>query len=174
MPQLIGGQPASARPNPDHFLLWSPGKMIFEHLLVATDFSESARGALDLAVEMSRKFEADLTLVHCWEAPSYSYGGGLYVPVDLVTPIERSAHRCLEEALTELKKRAPTAKSVLRSGSAWQEILVVAREIHADLIVVGTHGRRGLDRVLLGSVAEKVVRMAHVPVLTVHGPGVAK
>jgi nucleotide-binding universal stress UspA family protein len=143
--------------------------MTLAKILVATDFSESARPALDLAVEMARKFEADLTLVHCWEAPSYSYGGGLYVPVDLITPIEKGASRALEEALTELKKRLPAAKGMLRSGSAWEEILAAATEIHADLIVVGTHGRRGLNRMLLGSVAEKVVRMARVPVLSVHG-----
>jgi len=142
--------------------------MSFGQILVATDFGDSARCALDLAVEMSRKFEAQLTLVHCWEAPTYSYGGGLYVPVDLVTPIEKAATLALEEALSELKKRVPSAKSVLRSGGAWEEILVAAREIRADLIVVGTHGRRGLNRALLGSVAEKIVRMAEVPVLTVH------
>jgi nucleotide-binding universal stress UspA family protein len=155
--------------NPAWFLL-TPLHMIFGHVLIATDFTESAQCALDLAVAMAHKFEADLTLVHCWEAPSYAYGGGLYVPVDLITPIERGASRALEDALTELKKRVPKAKSVLRSGTAWEEILVAAAAIQADLIVVGTHGRRGLNRALLGSVAEKVVRMAEVPVLTVHGP----
>jgi nucleotide-binding universal stress UspA family protein len=142
--------------------------MTFGHILMATDFTDSAECALDLAVEMSQKFKAELTLAHCWEAPSYAYGGGLYVPVDLVTPIEQGARRALEAALIALKKRVPTAKSVLRSGSAWEEILVAARDLRADLIVVGTHGRRGLSRALLGSVAEKVVRMAEVPVLTVH------
>jgi nucleotide-binding universal stress UspA family protein len=143
--------------------------MSFKCIIVATDFSESAQCAVDLAIEMAQKFEASLTLVHCWEAPSYVYGGGLYVSADFVTPIERAANRCLEEALTELKKRVPGATSVLRSGGAWEEILVAAAEAHAELIVVGTHGRRGLNRALLGSVAEKVVRMAKLPVLTVHG-----
>jgi nucleotide-binding universal stress UspA family protein len=144
--------------------------MIFEHILVATDFSESAQKALDLAVDLSKNFGAEITLVHCWEAPTYSYGGGMYVGVDVVTPIETSASGCLEEALVLLQKRMPAAKSVLRCGPAWEEILLAGAEIQADLIVVGTHGRRGLNRALLGSVAEKVVRMAEVPVLTVHGP----
>jgi nucleotide-binding universal stress UspA family protein len=143
--------------------------MSFGHILVASDFSDSAQRALDLALEMARKFEAHLTLVHCWEAPSYSYGGGLYVPVDLITPIEEGANRALEAALAELRKRFPTAKGMLRSGSAWEEIIAAASEVHADLIVLGTHGRRGLNRMLLGSVAEKVVRMAEVPVLTARG-----
>jgi universal stress protein A len=158
---------------PAWFLL-SWVSMTFRHILVATDFSESAQRALELAIEMAGKFEADLTLLHCWEAPSYSYGGGLYVPVDLITPIEKGAVRALAEALIELKKRVPAAKSMLRSGSPWEEILAAARELPADLIVVGTHGRRGLNRMLLGSVAEKIVRMAEVPVLSVHGSLEAK
>ena len=143
--------------------------MSFERIVVATDFSEPAQCAVDLAIEMAHKFNAGLTLVHCWEAPSYSYGGGLYASVDAITPIEQAASRCLEEALTELKTRVPEATSMLRSGQAWEEILLAAAEAHADLIVVGTHGRRGLTRALLGSVAERVVRMAQLPVLTVHG-----
>ena len=143
--------------------------MSFKRILVATDFSESAQCAVNLALEMSQKFEAGLILVHCWEAPSYSYGGGLYASVDVITPIEHAASRCLEHALAELNTRAPAATSMLRAGAAWEEILLTAAEVHADLIVVGTHGRRGLSRALLGSVAERVVRMAQLPVLTVHG-----
>jgi nucleotide-binding universal stress UspA family protein len=143
--------------------------MSFKRIVVATDFSESAQCAVNLAIELSQKFNAGLTLVHCWEAPTYAYGGGLYASVDVITPIERAASRCLEEALIELKTCVPEAASMLRSGPAWEEILLAAAEAHADLIVVGTHGRRGLTRALLGSVAERVVRMAQLPVLTVHG-----
>ena len=148
--------------------------MTFKHILVATDFGEPAQRALDLAVELARTFDARLTLVHSWEAPSYSYGGALYLPVDLITPIEQAARKHLEGALTELQQRVPNAKSVLRAGAAWQEVLAAASEVQADLIVLGTHGRRGLNRALLGSVAEKVVRMAEVPVLTVHDKGEKK
>lgn len=148
--------------------------MLSKQILVATDFSDCARSALDLAVELALKLDAGLTLVHSWEAPTYSYGGGLYVPVDLITPIEQGATKALGEALVTLQQRLPQAKSTLRNGPAWQEILAAAVEAHADLIVVGTHGRQGLSRALLGSVAEKVVRMARVPVLTVHGDRAAK
>ena len=144
--------------------------MSFERILVATDFSECAQCAIDLALDMAHKFDARLVLVHCWEAPSYAYGGGLYASVDAITPIERAANRCLEQALDELKLSAPDATSLLRSGVAWEEILLAAAESRADLIVLGTHGRRGLSRALLGSVAERVVRMARLPVLTVHAP----
>jgi len=144
--------------------------MTFNKILVATDFSDCSQRALDLAVELALKFESELVLVHSWEAPAYSYGGGLYLPVDLVTPIEQAATAQLEKTLSELRQRLPRAVSRLRSGSAWQEVLDVASAVHADLIVLGTHGRQGLTRALLGSVAEKVVRLAAVPVLTVHGP----
>ena len=143
--------------------------MSFDRILVATDFGSSAEQALELALSLAEKFGSELTLVHTWEAPNYSYAAGLYLPVDVVAPIERAAAARLEEAVTQLKLRFPAAKSLLRAGVAWEEVLGAATQIKADLIVMGTHGRRGLERALIGSVAEKVVRMARVPVLTTHG-----
>lgn len=143
--------------------------MSFKRIVVATDFSETSERALDLGLEVAQKFDAELTLVHTWEAPSYSYGGGVFLPVDLVTPIEHAAAAQLEKAHSALKLRFPRAKSMLRTGPAWEEVLNAAAQLQADLLVLGTHGRRGLSRALLGSVAERVVRMATIPVLTVHG-----
>jgi nucleotide-binding universal stress UspA family protein len=148
--------------------------MSFKKIVVATDFSETSQRALELALEIAEKFAAELTLVHSWEAPTYSYGGGVFLPVDLVTPIEQAAVAQLDKALTELKVRMPGAKSMLRTGLAWEEVLAAAAQLHADLLVLGTHGRRGMSRALLGSVAEKVVRLAPIPVLTVHGLPAAK
>jgi nucleotide-binding universal stress UspA family protein len=143
--------------------------MPFKHIVVATDFGECSERALDLALELASKFESELTLIHSWEAPAYA--GGLYMAVDIVTPIEEAAVAELDRATVELKLRMPNAKSMIRSGPAWEEIIAAATLLHSDLIVLGTHGRRGLNRALIGSVAEKVVRMATVPVLTVHaGP----
>ena len=107
--------------------------------------------------------------MHTWEAPSYAYSSGLYVTVDMVTPIAEAANTHLERAFAELKRRVPSAKCMLRTGPAWEEILAAATQVHADLIVLGTHGRRGVSRALLGSVAERVVRLAEVPVLIAHG-----
>jgi nucleotide-binding universal stress UspA family protein len=143
--------------------------MPFERILVATDFRDSSAQALELALLMAEKFGSELTLVHSWEAPNYSYAAGLYLPADVLGPIERAAAARLEEATTQLKVRHPKAKSLLRVGAPWEEVLGAAKDVKADLIVMGTHGRRGIGRALLGSVAEKVVRMARVPVLTVHG-----
>ena len=143
--------------------------MSFQRILVATDFSDSSQQALEYALRIAEKFGSELTLVHSWEAPNYSYATDLYLPVDSSAPIERAAVARLEQATTDLKTRFPGVKSLLRAGSPWQQVLGAATDVDADLIVMGTHGRRGLERALLGSVAEKVVRMARVPVLTVHG-----
>ena len=143
--------------------------MSFERILVATDFSDSSERALELAIGIAEQFDSELTLVHSWEAPNYSYAAGVFAPVDLVSPIERAAVARLEDATTKLKARFPKAKSLLRAGVPWEAVLDSATQAKADLIVMGTHGRRGLERALLGSVAEKVVRMSPVPVLTVHG-----
>lgn len=142
--------------------------MGFKHILVATDFSACAERASELALELAQKFDAQLTLVHAWEVPTYGYAGDLYFPTDLETPLENAARTELVRAREALQAKWPRTTAVLRMGAPWQEILLVVEETHSDLIVLGTHGRRGLSRVLLGSVAERVVRLATVPVLTVH------
>ena len=143
--------------------------MELKHILVATDFSNCSKHALDVAVDLAQAFDAELTLFHAWEIPSYSYGGELYIPGDLVTPIEEAAKAQLERAKQALAARYAKTTAMLRSGQPWEEVLSAAEASHADLIVIGTHGRRGLRRALLGSVAEKVVRTSAVPVLTVRG-----
>jgi nucleotide-binding universal stress UspA family protein len=142
--------------------------MTFRHILVATDFGESARYALDVGVELAQTFGAQLTLAHSWEVAFYAYAGPPYIPGELAGPIQQAATAQLERAMRDLQQRLARATSLLSCGSPWSEILAAAERVHADLIVTGTHGRRALSRALLGSVAEKVVRMATVPVLTVH------
>lgn len=142
----------------------------FHHILVPVDFGTSSLEALDLAIQMAETYSSALTLLHIWEVPLYPYG--LPIAVDYLTPIEEAAKSKLAELAAETKTRFPRARSVLGKGVAWQEIISAATELSADLVVMGTHGRRGLDHLLLGSVAEKVVRLSPVPVLTVR-PSVA-
>lgn len=92
------------------------------------------------------------------------YGDGLYWPVD---DLQRAAKDALNAAVAKAKERYLKTNGLLACGEPWREILEAARERGADFIVMGTHGRRGLTRVLLGSVAEKVVRLSPVPVVTV-------
>jgi len=139
----------------------------FKRILVPTDFSEAADSARDVAIDLSKKYGASITLLHCYEVPLYVYSGAPAVPADYWTPIRNAASRRLEVAVAELAKLSPQAKGMLSQGVPWEQILHAADEAKADLIVMGTHGRRGLTHVLLGSVAEKVVRLSPIPVLTV-------
>jgi nucleotide-binding universal stress UspA family protein len=143
---------------------------IFKHVLAATDFSEASERALALAVEMARSPGSDLTVVHTCEVPVYAYTDMSFAPLDLLSPIVDVAKEKLTELMGRLATVCPGAKSVLEVGVPWEQILGVAAETGADLIVMGTHGRRGVAHALLGSVAEKVVRLSPVPVLTVRAP----
>ena len=139
---------------------------MFHHILFATDFGPSSRRAEALAIDVARHFSATLTLVHVYEVPSYLYMGAPYTPADVITPIREGATQALEEALLAVRKAIPNATSILRNGRPADEILRVAHDLHADLLVLGTHGRRGVTRALLGSVAERLVRTSPIPVLT--------
>ena len=139
----------------------------FKHILVAVDFGESSDRAIDLGIELAQKYDAALTLVHAYEIPTYAYPNASFLVVDLVTPIEDAARKQLETTTAAVRARLPRTKAVLRRGPPASEILSAIDELHADLLVTGTHGRRGVSRTLLGSVAEKLVRMSPVPVLTV-------
>jgi nucleotide-binding universal stress UspA family protein len=140
----------------------------FKQILVAIDFGESSQQALELGIELALKFGGALTLVHAYEIPVYAYDGASYVSAaELLAPIEATARRKLQSTLETVQKRMPAASALLRVGVASAEILAAIEEARPDLLVVGTHGRHGLGRMLLGSVAEKLVRLSPVPVLTV-------
>jgi nucleotide-binding universal stress UspA family protein len=138
--------------------------MDLRHILVATDFSEPAARATSLAITLAEKFGAKLTLLHAYTLPTYGYADGLYWPVE---DLARAAREVLDAELEKVRRRVPAAEGVVVMGLPWEQILAVAKERDADLIVMGTHGRRGLARIALGSVAEKVVRLAEAPVMTV-------
>jgi nucleotide-binding universal stress UspA family protein len=103
-------------------------------------------------------------LFHVWSVPTPSYAEALSWPID---SIEAAAKDALGRAHARLKEKHPNADAVLAAGVAWDRIIEAARERDVDMIVMGTHGRRGVPRWFLGSVAEKVVRLSPVPVLTV-------
>ena len=135
--------------------------------MVATDFSDCAQQAVTLAVEMARTSGADLTLVHTCEVPGYAYSEQSLAAADLLTPIADHAQAKLDELVRTVREQCPGARGILKLGIPWEQILVAADEVAADLVVIATHGRRGFSHALLGSVAEKVVRSSPVPVLTV-------
>lgn len=138
-----------------------------KHILVPTDFGSASASALAMAVDLARAFDAKLTLLHVWEIPIYPYMDFMLNSA-VISEVEEAATKGLAAAVAELRKQLPSAQSKLKTGTAWEAIIEATDEISADLIVMGTHGRHGLSRVTLGSVAEKVVRLSKVPVLTVH------
>jgi nucleotide-binding universal stress UspA family protein len=139
----------------------------FKHILVPTDFEEPSQRALEIALELAGTLGADLTIMHTCEIPTYAYQGLAVAPIDLLSPLEDVARKKLDELVSSLTQRCRSCKGVLKVGIPWQEILEVVTETEADLVIIGTHGRRGVTHALLGSVAEKIVRMSPVPVLTV-------
>lgn len=140
----------------------------FKHILVPTDFGDSSGRALAIAIDLATKYGASLTLLHTYEVPVYGYPGVTVVPADMLEPVREAAQAQLDLQLAELRKQIPKAEGVLCFGIPWREIASETERIHADLVVMGTHGRHGVARMLIGSVAEKVVRTSTVPVLTVH------
>lgn len=136
----------------------------FKHVLVPTDFSDPAKHARDLGISIARKFNAELTLLHVYTIPMMGYEAAVAWPME---DLESSAEDALEVELQAARTRIPGCRGIARLGYPPAEIVKVAKETGADLIVMGTHGRHGLPRMLLGSVAEKIVRTSPVPVLTV-------
>jgi nucleotide-binding universal stress UspA family protein len=141
--------------------------MRIKSILLPIDFGESSARATEVAVELAAKFEAELTLMHGLEIPAYAYDTLGVSFVDYITPVEEAARQRLEAALRDVKTKCPRSSSLFVSGTPWQDILRAGKEVNADLIVMGTHGRQGLSHALLGSVAEKVLRTSTVPVLVV-------
>ncbi len=140
-------------------------------ILVPVDFTETSDKALDFAIDLAFKLDANVTAMHAYEIPVIGFpDGALVATVDVATRIADAARKGLEAAVSVRSARGVQVTAVLRDGVAWEEIRAVAEEIHADLIVIGTHGRRGIARALLGSVAENVIRTVKTPVLTIHGP----
>jgi nucleotide-binding universal stress UspA family protein len=141
---------------------------LFRRILVPTDFSEPSQRALQVAIEMARGSGAELVVLHTCEIPTYAFVD-MASPVDLLSPLSELAGQKLDELLKSLRAEFPGARGVLKVGVPWEQILAAISEVGADLVVMGTHGRRGAAHALLGSVAEKIVRLSPVPVLTVRG-----
>ena len=145
---------------------------IAKHIVLATDFSEAAGQALDYAIQLSQKLGARLTVLHFYEIPAAAYSAETYISPDTFKMLEDAARAQLAGLMKKIQARLPQADSVLKLGPPAELIAAEAQRLGADMIVMGTHGRRGLSHVFLGSVAEKTLRNARVPVLVLHAaPG---
>jgi nucleotide-binding universal stress UspA family protein len=141
-------------------------------ILHPSDFSRASRMAFTKAVEMAAANRAELLLVHVL-APVVPMVGDGYLSPQIYEEIETSARtqaqKQLDARATAAKKAGVRAKTLLLGGVAHEQIIRAARSKRADLIVIGTHGRTGLAKLFLGSVAGRVVSTASCPVLTVRG-----
>ena len=135
---------------------------MFARILVPTDFGPASEGALTYGRELAHRFDSALHLIHVTENPFLRAGVGDR------RSLEDTAARWLQERLTEADRRKGAVAVVEQSDEPAKEILRYAKSAKIDLIVMGTHGRTGLARLALGSVAEAVVRAAPCPVLTMH------
>jgi len=138
-------------------------------ILHPTDFSDHSAFALPLACALARDHGARLVLLHVAPRPVIVYGEGV------IPPLADDYPERLREELHQLQVPDPSipVDRQFREGDPVTEILAVAEDTNADLIVMGTHGRTGLERLLMGSVAEQVMRKAPCPVLTVRRPVLA-
>ena len=138
-------------------------------ILVATDFSDTAASGFEWAVELARTHRAELILVHGLLLPSQATDF-LPSPPDYSEEIKAAARSRLQRTAEAARERGLEVSSELRLGIPSETILEAAEERRPDVIVIGTRGRTGIQHLLLGSTAERVVQQARCPVLTVH-PG---
>jgi nucleotide-binding universal stress UspA family protein len=152
---------------------WEVFMILIKNVLVATDFSEPSAAALDYGRELARTFGAALHVLHVVDNLYLQWSGETYVGVlpEVQRNVEEDARRQLERLVGPEDRTELHAKPVIRMAIAKAAAIVeYAAEHRIDLIVMGTHGRGAVSRLLMGSVAERVVRTATCPVLTVHHP----
>ena len=141
-------------------------------ILHPSDFSPASRAAFRKAIEMAKTNRAALLVVHVM-SPIVPVPGDAYMSPKMYDDLADSARafgqKQLDKLLAQAKKARVRAKGFLLEGSAHQEIVRFARARRVDLIVMGTHGRTGLAKLFVGSVADRVVAAASCPVLTVRG-----
>lgn len=144
-----------------------------KRILVPTDFSEHSKNALRYAAAFADKFGAQIHLLHVFQDLAIFQPDAVTAAPPALPPRDAllaAARTALEQSIEECPIKGVPVHPEVREGAAQEEIVVFAREKNIDLIIMGTHGRGWLAHVLMGSVAEKVVRKAPCPVLTVRHP----
>lgn len=144
--------------------------MTFRRILFATDLSPASARAFEQAVAIARANEAELVIAHAYQLPDFyptdvCVTGTLYS--DLDEKVRGDAEKNLAALVKDARKQGIGARFLVLTGAPFEAIADAARDVKADLIVMGTHGRTGASRILLGSVAARVVTTAPCPVMTV-------
>jgi len=149
-----------------------------QHILVPIDFSACSNHALNLALRLARLLHARLTLLHVVQMP-YLVGGGAGAGMGegvalYAEQAETEAHQMLADYAQRVSDAGLECETIVDHATPFQRIIDHAASRRVDLIVMGTHGHTGLQHMLLGSVAEKVVRLAHCPVMVTREPEAAE
>lgn len=141
----------------------------FDKILFATDFSESSDHAFEYALTLAQQFDSQLTILHVINEPVDLRG--FYVPhisfENLEKEIEEGAEKMMDKFCSSRLSGFTNYQCAIVTGVPWEEILKRAESDHSSCIVMGTQGRSGIDHLLFGSTAERVVRKALCPVVTV-------
>lgn len=137
---------------------------VAKQILVPIDLGKGAASTVQLALELAKPLGAEVVLLHVYTLPRYAYAG-----VDIVIPPEsiEEISAAAQHALDAFAKKHGGLRYLMREGDPAEQIIQVIESVRPYMVVMGTHGRRGIARMLLGSVAETVVRMSPVPVVTV-------
>ena len=143
-----------------------PSVLRMEKILVPLDFSKASRKALKYAVPFAEQFGAKVVLLHVVEPVVYPATDLGYLAIDETALID-SAKKTMNQLAKNAIKSRLLERTLVRTGKPYQEIVATARGLKVDLIVISTHGYTGLRHAMLGSTAERVVRYAPCPVLTV-------
>jgi universal stress protein A len=136
-------------------------------ILCPTDFSPGAAAALEIAASIAERYDASIDVLHVWSPPIVVAFDGAIIPSgEDVAAYTETLHAKLDETLAAIPRPHRFVRKHLVQGAPGEEILALAEREKCELIVMGTHGRSGLSHLLLGSVAERVIRTAGIPVLT--------
>lgn len=143
---------------------------MFKHILVPIDGSPTAAQALDKAIGVAQAFDSAVTLIYVIDPYAFTGVGTDFLQgqSEYLSAVTAEAQQSIQTAMQMFAAQGINAKgSVIEGRSIYQSILDTAKSVHADLVVMGSHGRRGLQKLVLGSVAAQVLAHAHLPVLVV-------
>ncbi|MGE3179965.1 MAG: universal stress protein [Vicinamibacterales bacterium] len=145
--------------------------LVWRRILVPTDFSETSEAAVRQGVDLARTFNASVILLYVGDGPASESATDF--PLGIDADLQDAERERMLRILAPFDRQIVRPELVVSTGAAAQEIVRCAEEREVDLIVMGTHGRSGVRHMLLGSVAEKVIRTAPCPVLVVRGSAAA-
>ena len=142
----------------------------FKNILFPVDLSESSSKIAPYVQAVAKKFESKIHLL--FVARVFDYFTGIYVPAQSITAMEHGiiegAEKGMEEFIAQYFRGYPDTRTSVVGGDATEKIISYITSNEIDLVIMGTHGRKGLDKIIFGSVAERVVKTAPVPVMVVN------